>query len=314
MKKLILLLALAVFTFNAHAQLNKKWSASHSLSGGVYETKSCGMFSANWTSAPIVTLSNEYYEPIVDSSKSVVRAFDSTGAVLWTTVIPQIASVSSFPPEDQELAGIPNLKTRNGFMMPIEDVFSVVNISPTSSRLIKIDSTGGIVWNINVANVNRISDWTVDSAGNTYLVGRTPQTVCGANMCNGIAVAKYNSAGQLQWKKTKYTSGGNFTMPSQIVLDNAGNVIVCGKKTAVATPNNTDIVVIKYSSTGTEHWAIRFNQACTIASDVLRITSTNEIPLVAYTTCDPVTSAKKAILKKLDATTGAVQWTKTINN
>src|SRR6185436_1886837 len=124
------------------------------------------------------------------------------------------------------------------------------------------------------------------------------------------------SSGQLQWKKTKYTSGGNFTMPSQIVTDIAGNVIICGKRgvsTAPPTNNFDKTFVVKYNSAGVIQWTKEFTETTnTDSKQMLAVDPQGEIAY-ATETINTTTQVISCKLRHLDAASTVI-WTKTISN
>ena len=100
----------------------------------------------------------------------------------------------------------------------------------------------------------------VDSAGNVYIVGDV------YNSSNfDIETVKYNAAGSFVWKQT--FDGGIFAgsnsdsdQAAAITLDASGNVYVTGR-TYNTSNGDDDYVVIKYSSTGVQQWAKRYENA-----------------------------------------------------
>jgi hypothetical protein len=313
MKKQIIFLVLTAFTLNVNAQLNKEWSTVQSISGGIYRSSPVSMWDEY---GKFSIASNEYFEPTEDSIKGVTRRYNSTGALQWTTIIPEVAVVSGFELGEQRLAGISNLKTRH-FSDQVSDIYLCYNVSSTESRLIKIDSTGAIVLNMLLTNTNCISDWEVDSLGSIYLCGRTPQTTCGASVCNGIAVEKYNSSGGLVWTETKYITGYR-TVPIDITLDPDGRLIVCGKKAANTFEPQTAYdrtFVTVFDNSGVALWTKESNSI--LYGGTLNVeteSDPNGDLWFADTQYDPQTNFPSVKLRKLNGTTGATIFTKTINN
>jgi hypothetical protein len=321
MKSCILMLMslLAFNTVNAQIAV-LDWiyyrSTAESISGGIYETKSTG-FTTYGPLGFIRSYSNEYYEATEDSIQGVIRSIDSGGTVQWTTIIPQVAKVSAFPLQDQGLVGIPDPRKSN-WQDWIDPPWLTVpyNISPTTSRLIQMDSLGNIVWNVALTNINRVSDWTVDSLGNTYLVGRTPETDSAGIKSNGIAIAKYDASGVQVWQRTKYTSGFRTSLADSD-LGNEGEIIVCGKKAPKLMQPYTaydKTFVTKYDNNGTALWTKEFTSFVN-ETDILTnvVADTNDDTWFADTQYDSQGNPT-VYLRKLNGATGATVFTKKINN
>jgi Beta-propeller repeat len=91
----------------------------------------------------------------------------------------------------------------------------------------------------------------IDPSGNVYVTGEGgPDTV-------DYATIKYNAAGVEQWVATYNGPGNAVDRGFAIDLDAAGNVYVTGESSGAGT--ETDFATIKYSSSGTEQWVIRYD-------------------------------------------------------
>ena len=298
MKNLILILS-AALSLNAHAQWNLKWSHTQSLSGGSFKAAPKSLLTD--TSGNIYAYGNEYFEPSGDSTKGFITKYDAAGNLQWNlTLTPAV--LADFPGCGLNANNLP------------AHICVVYNTDPSTSRLIKINPNGTIAFNIVLSGINQVSSLYGNDTTYIYVVGKAPQTACGAAMCNGIAVAKYNASGQQVWKKTKYTSGGYFTMPSQIVVDNSGNVIACGKRgvsTAPPTNNFDKTFVVKYNSAGTLQWTKEFTET-TIESSRQLIDVDAEI-VFGTETINTTTGIITSKLRLINSA-GTVLWTKTISN
>ncbi len=97
------------------------------------------------------------------------------------------------------------------------------------------------------------------SGGTSFAVGVPPIASQGAN---DIYVSKYNSNGGFQWAKS---FGGQFSdKPTDLAIDNAGDIIVTGEyfgqitfgsTTLSSSGNSKDIFIVKLNSSGTVVWA-----------------------------------------------------------
>lgn len=134
--------------------------------------------------------------------------------------------------------------------------------------LLKANSAGQVLWAVKAGGTSdeRGTSVSVDNAGNVYITGYfqgttnfsgTPITSVGLQ---DIFVAKYNSAGALQWVRRAGGTGAD--LGSGIAADNAGNVVVTGEFKNTAdfgainlTAGGSDAFVAKYDATGAVVWA-----------------------------------------------------------
>jgi uncharacterized delta-60 repeat protein len=99
----------------------------------------------------------------------------------------------------------------------------------------------------------------VDNSGNVYITGfsKDTESVSGNNFCT----MKYNSGGALQWvAKYDYASAHGSDRGEVIQVNANGEVFVTGESDADPSANsNYDITTIKYNSSGTQQWVMRYN-------------------------------------------------------
>lgn len=110
---------------------------------------------------------------------------------------------------------------------------------------------------------------TVDCSGNVYVTGYSK----GIGTANDYATLKYNSAGVQQWAARYDGPLHSSDGATSIALDNSGNVYVTGRSYG-SLQNNGDYCTVKYNSSGTQQWVMRFdgpgqgyNQSNSIAVD-----------------------------------------------
>jgi uncharacterized delta-60 repeat protein len=101
------------------------------------------------------------------------------------------------------------------------------------------------------------NDIAVDNAGNVYVTGSTSNGI--ADSTRDFFTIKYNSGGDSLWIKKYNGTGNNKDVPSNIGLDNLGNVYVAGSSRRSSAFYSEDYVTIKYNSTGDSLWVKRYN-------------------------------------------------------
>lgn len=94
---------------------------------------------------------------------------------------------------------------------------------------------------------------TVDSAGSVYVTGSS----YGSGTGKDYATVKYNSSGTQQWASRYNGTGSSDDIAYAIAVDSSGNVYVTGSSTGSGT--GLDYATIKYNSSGTQQWAVRYN-------------------------------------------------------
>jgi uncharacterized delta-60 repeat protein len=93
----------------------------------------------------------------------------------------------------------------------------------------------------------------VDASGNVYVTGSSAGSGSGLD----YATVKYNSSGTQQWV-ARYNGPANSTDAAYcLALDGSGNIYVTG--TSLGSGTGQDYATIKYNSSGTQQWALRYN-------------------------------------------------------
>jgi hypothetical protein len=97
-------------------------------------------------------------------------------------------------------------------------------------------------------------DSVVDSQGNIYVVGYGYET---SPLYNDAVIIKYDSNGNLLWKRTYDGTWGLNDMAYACTVDPSGNVYVLVRTDSLVS--DYDILVIKYGSSGSQLWARTYN-------------------------------------------------------
>lgn len=124
---------------------------------------------------------------------------------------------------------------------------------------IKYNSNGVQQWIAiyNGPGTNSIDDGVaicVDRFGNVYVAGNSEAT---GFLTDDYATIKYNSNGVQQWVSRYNGTGNGMDDPTDIIVDNSGNIFVTGRSRG--SSGNDDYLTIKYNSNGDSLWTRRYN-------------------------------------------------------
>jgi subtilisin family serine protease len=158
-----------------------------------------------------------------------------------------------------------------------------------------ISPSGSLAWQHNCNSSASADDYgsdvQVDNSGNAYVCGAKHN---GSNL--DYYIAKYSPSGSLIWSQTYNGTGNNDDAPSDITLDNSGNIYVTGTSygTGMAL---TDVVTIKYNNTGVQQWVKRYNFGATPETGIaVRVDNFNNV-IVAGSGVNNANDADFLILK-----------------
>ena len=118
------------------------------------------------------------------------------------------------------------------------------------SMIAKYNSAGTIQWQRTLGgNSNlRLYSIAVDSSSNVYVSGNANGGAGGTD----LFIAKYNSAGTIQWQKYLGGSGSDFA--AGVAIDSSNNVYVTGQTNSTGTQYVDGVLIAKYNSAGTIQW------------------------------------------------------------
>jgi len=116
--------------------------------------------------------------------------------------------------------------------------------------LAKYNSSGTIQWQRVFGGTGSESGRAVatDSSDNVYVFGYTPSTGAGGQ---DFLLAKYNSAGSIQWQRV--LGGASGEEGFSVATDSSDNVYVFGNTDSTGQ-GETDFLLAKYNSSGTIQW------------------------------------------------------------
>lgn len=124
--------------------------------------------------------------------------------------------------------------------------------------LLKFSSGGVLQWaqrfQDGLWGLSALAGMALDGSGNILLAATTAPS---ENDPTDILVLKYNGSGVLQWNARYLTTGGANESASAIAVDTIGNAYVTG--TAYAAATDFDMVVVKFSPTGSRVWDRKYD-------------------------------------------------------
>ncbi|MEN9979332.1 MAG: T9SS type A sorting domain-containing protein [candidate division WOR-3 bacterium] len=149
----------------------------------------------------------------------------------------------------------------------------VVGSSPGTTTaydivVLKYSPNGDSLWARRIAGPGYSNDIAkaavLDASGAVYITATT-----GTYPDYNIMTLKINANGTDAWSATYQGSAGKADEPAGIAVDDAGNVYVTGNETNA--DNVTDIVTIKYSSSGSREWFMVFDGGATDVAAGIRL-------------------------------------------
>lgn len=161
--------------------------------------------------------------------------------------------------------------------------------------LAKYNANGDIQWQRSLGGTSTENGnvVAVDASGNVYVTGTVYSEGTGAG---DLLLAKYNSAGAIQWQRS-LGEASRAQVGNGIAVDSSGNIYVSGT-------SYNDILLAKYNSSGTIQWQVYLNHSEESGYGLAVDSSGN-----AYLTgsCDFTTGFSEAVLVKYNSS-GVLQW------
>jgi len=172
--------------------------------------------------------------------------------------------------------------------------------------VIKQDPAGAVLWQRRFGTTGQIGveGVAVDSSDNVYILGFTEQQGAGSA---DFALAKYNSAGTLQWQRN--LGGTSSDLGYGVAVDSSDNVYITGNESS--TDGSSDIFLAKYNSAGTIQWQRGLGGASgSNNSFAIAIDSSNNAYLAGNTNLQGAGSTDGVIAKYNSS--GTIQWQRII--
>jgi uncharacterized delta-60 repeat protein len=112
---------------------------------------------------------------------------------------------------------------------------------------------------------DRATAISADPSGNVYVTGQSSTGVT-----DNFATIKYNSSGTQQWVKAYNGLANGNDVPSSIIVDGAGNVVVAGQSdNGTALLKNNDYEIVKYDNYGTQLWKKAYDGGSSLGPDAI---------------------------------------------
>jgi len=126
---------------------------------------------------------------------------------------------------------------------------------------VKYDAGGAELWARTIDGPVQGEDVAVaiavDAAGNAHVTGYST----GEGGDTDYLTAKYDAAGTLLWTARYNSPIDQNDEPAAVTLDDAGNVYITGRSSNSGIWFDYDYATVKYSPTGAQLWAARYNGA-----------------------------------------------------
>lgn len=148
----------------------------------------------------------------------------------------------------------------------------------------------------------------MDISGNIYVAGY--RYYLNSDFVKSFLVAKYNSAGVLQWIRSQKPNQvyDIFDFPFNLSLDISGNVFVSSTFTKTSS-STSDIYTFKLNSSGAFQWAYTYDGPASLADEFTSMTldGSGDVYVEGYgTNISP--NNKEITCYKLNGSTGLQQW------
>lgn len=240
MKKLFTTFSvLLFFALTVTAQHSKLWSDIYAPNLGIYNRT---------VDMKTDTFGNVYVTGTIGTSTNrdvVTKKIDKCGVELWSATYESGG--------DDIVVGMGMDNSGNVY------VAGNYGSAPQNPLVVKYDNLGNQIWakQVVITQGATIIAMTNDAAGNVYLAGSIPNSTTG----DDAYVLKFNSAGTQMWSRS-YDAGGA-TYKNEVINDiylGGSSVYLTGySKGAYSTTipgwSKSDILTLKYTTTGTLSWA-----------------------------------------------------------
>lgn len=166
----------------------------------------------------------------------------------------------------------------------------------------KYNTSGTLQWKRAYGGTNSDGGFAITVDNNTGDVYAAGQADIGGDV--QLTLIKYNSSGTLQWQRAAGVTGAEYGRT--IALDSAGGVYIGGYG-ATQGAGNSDMILIKYNTSGVYQWQTAIGGTNTDAAYGLSTDSSNNLYLTGFTDSSGTTGGYDLAIIKLNSN-GIIQW------
>ncbi|MBU2645083.1 SBBP repeat-containing protein [bacterium] len=154
--------------------------------------------------------------------------------------------------------------------------------------VVKYDGLGNLIWVRQLGSVGNdyLRGMQVNAAGDVYLTGYTDDALAGQTYLGeaDLFLVKLGSDGTIAWIRQPGTVNSEYA--NGIALDSSGDVFLAGSTTGYLTGTSlggSDLIMLKYGSTGTPAWTIQMGTAYSEAARAIAIDASGDVYITGYT-------------------------------
>lgn len=220
----------------------------------------------------------------VDGSSVVLTRHDASGSVLWSSVFESVEFTNA-EPSNLVVDGAGNSYITGVSRQPyLAAALAVLKFSPDGQLLWSRLQTGTNLW-------SAIHAFAVDAAGNSTI---------GALSSFGVALRRYNGAGEVQW--TFVDSSPDIDTIS-VAVDASGNTYL---GTTLRVGGDNEIWLRKFDAAGTTAWVKRYDKGMYNRLDAIAVDSTGHLVIVGTSYLGEVPETRMLVAKY--SSTGDKVW------
>lgn len=214
------------------------------------------------------------------SSDIFLTKYDNQGVKLWTV---QLGSSNYDDGTGVVVDNNNNVYVTGSTQGDLDGNVHIGAVGKSNIFLTKFDSNGGKQWTRTMGteygNESFAKAVAVDNSGYIYITGGADGALDGVTsytLNSDIFLAKYDSAGTVQWIQTLGSSPNNGEYGRSVTVDGSGNVYVTGWTSGNLDGNISagynDIFLLKYDGQGAKLWTRQWGTATAITDQGFDVT------------------------------------------
>ncbi len=177
--------------------------------------------------------------------------------------------------------------------------------------ILKYNTAGTLLWTAQYSGAanesDRSYDLTTDATGNIYVTGKTDINASPIITNDELFAAKYNSNGALLWSSV--FNGGTGNQRGRFIrVGTSGAIYVCGQSN---NGTNEDVVVIKYSASGTVLWSYTYDAGNEESFESCILDANESVTALCTSAIDAITGEGSEIKLFQVASSGSLTWEQT---